>query len=248
MTQTADATEMAIMQSGHNPFSTYTRNEGVTDGVYARFNGNEGKYICTGTELEAGSQVVMELFSCKICWLGFDGDNRPHMGPEVRIIDQKPLPEPDRSNKDIRWSKVVRVGMITMEGKTLVYTAKADKPGRAINRLINAYGKEFARQKTPTGYNVPVVELGVHDFIAEVPEKNPDGTIRKMKVKKYSEDFKIVSWISREEVMALMAAIPSDDDGEPEMKDVTPPAQEIIPPSAPAMPKAGSPFRRGATA
>lgn len=247
MTQTADADELAVMNSGHNPFLTLTKKEGVTDGTYARFNGNDGRYISTGTELEVGSQVVMELFNAKIGWLGFDSNNRPHKGPEVSVVSGASLPDPNSDNKDVRWTKMIRVGMITMEGKPLIYQAKADKPGRAILRLIQTYGQEMRRQQTASGYNVPVVELGVRDFKVEIEENG-----RKIKVTKYSEEFKIVSWLSRADVNALISAEPLPSDEE-EMTDVTP-VQEIIPPkaatkpAAAAMPKAGTPFRRGATA
>lgn len=254
MTATNADNSAVVFAGGNNPFIDYTKREGVTDGVYARFNGNDGKFVTNDVEIEVDSEVIFELMNCKLCWQGFDTDNRPHKGPEVALVSGKALPEPDRTNKTIKWTKMIRVGIITMDGKQMIYSAKADKPGRGINKLLSKFGAEIARQRQADGsYNVPVIRMGARPFQITVKQEetvNGEKIEREVKMTKYAEDFQIVSWVTRAEVNAIISADNDAEDSEREMVDVTPKAevvQEVIPPTKPAMPRAGTPFRRGAT-
>lgn len=215
--------------AANNMFLQRTAEAGVTDGTYARFNGNTGQFVTNGPEIEPGSEVIFDLYHCKLSWQGFDKDNKPHRGPEVPFNSQTPLPDPSDKNPDIRWGKVIKIGILTTDGTQMLYTAKADKPTREVWRLLKRYGAEIMKNRDADGnVMVPVIRMSIRSFQIEVPDdKDPT---RKIKATKFSEEFNIVGWVSQDDVAALIGGDAAPD-AEPETVTGV---QEVLPPLPPA--------------
>ena len=195
---------MVKIDPHNNPFLRRAAEEGVSDGTYARFNGNSGQFITNGPEIEPGSEVVFDLFNCKLAWQGFDNDNRPHRGPEVSVVSGEVLADPPDDNPDVRWGKVIKVALMTLDGTQMMYTSKADKPTREIWRLIKRYGAEMMKNRDEAGNPMmPIIRMGARSFQIEVPD--PQNEKRKIKTTKYSEEFNISGWMPMEEFSALVA-------------------------------------------
>jgi hypothetical protein len=265
-TQTNDSQALAAVAfaGGFNPFTSSAKAEGVTEGVYGRFNGNSGSYIVGDGELAPGTPVVMAFLDAKVGWLGFDLQNKPHRGPEETIISGKALADPPQT-PGVKWQKQITLPIVTMEGQQIMYAAKADKPTRPMWRLVKQFGELVQRHRGSDGkYMMPVVTLNSASFQMQVDEPmrdpaNPNRFIidpatgqpkmEKMTVTKFREDFKIVDWMEQTDIEALVAgAVPEEDaPAEPQMKTVggtvIDAKAEVIPPSPPAQP-AASGFRK----
>lgn len=197
---TDDSKEVGFV--GDNPFLTRTRELGITEGVFARFNGNTGTYIFGSEdgEIPPNESVICDLYNAKVVWLGFDADNKPHRGPEVLFRSGDPLPAPEEI-KGVRWNRQIVFEIIKMDGSTALYSGKADRESRPVCKLILAYGQKYQRQAESKGvYKLPIVEFGVASFQIEVDEPQKDGTTRKIKATKFKEAFKIVNWYTNAEV------------------------------------------------
>lgn len=219
---------LANFNASNNPFIRRAAEEGVTDGTYARFNGNSGQFITNGPEIEPGSEIVFDLFNCKLAWQGFDLDNRPHRGPEVSVVSGDPLAEPNRTDPDVRWSKVIKVAILTLDGTQMMYTSKADKPTREIWRLIKRYGAEMMKKRDESGAPMlPIIRVGARSFQIEV--EDPNDKRRKIKTTKYSEEFNIAGWMTMDEFAALVGGDEPADEPDTDAK-ATPAEPEIIPP------------------
>lgn len=207
---TDDSREVGFV--GDNPFLARTNSEGVTGGVFARFNGNTGSFLFGNEgEIEPNESVLCDLHNAKIGWLGFDADNKPHRGPETTFGSGEVLASPEPT-PGIRWNKQVVFEIVRMDGSTALYSGKADKPSRPVLKLMREYGQKYQRQaEAPKVYKLPIVEFGQASFQVEITEEAPDGTKRKMKATKFREDFKIVNWYTHAEANDLRAM-----GGEPE--------------------------------
>jgi hypothetical protein len=215
---------------GQNPFLVVTENEGVSDGAFGRFNGNTGQYIIDNNEMDAGFDAVIEMIHAKQAWLGFDSDNRPIRGPEVSIVSGKALPDPE-DKPDVRWNKQIVVPIVLMDGRRIVYSSKGEKPTRPMWKLIRQFGGLMGRHRLPDGrFKLPVVSMGSRGFEMMVEENG-----KKVKVRKYGEDLKIVDWMTPDDVKNLVTAPVEDESAEPAMKtingDVTDVEVEIITPA-----------------
>lgn len=242
----AVGSQMATFDAGSNPFLNRAKAENVTDGTYLRFNGNEGRYISNDTEVEVDSELICDLYNCRLGWQGFDNDNKPYRGDEVSLISGAELPEPDRTNEDVRWSKVVKFAVMTVDGKDLLYTSKADKPTREVWKLIKKYGAEMMRNVDEHNrYKVPVVKFSARSFQINV-DVEENGKTRKVKTTKYAEAFTIVGWLSQDEVAALVIGeAPAEPDEAQGTQEIIPPAPKPAAMPEQKKPTAGMPFTRG---
>jgi hypothetical protein len=214
----ASAGGLAAFASGVNPFLARPKEEGVTEGAFLRMNGKTGEYIGSNdTKLDHGTQLAFDLWNSVEAWQGFDSDNKLHRGPEAKFRDGVPLAEPDRSNPKIKWAKVFKIQVRTLDGSpALTYTAKADKPTREIWKLIKRYGEQMGRQVDEAGkYMIPVIEIGArsYEFMAKEKKvvKNPQTGVEEIveveqKIKNFSEQFPIVGWVTEAEMDQIVAA------------------------------------------
>lgn len=202
---------LAIFAGGGNPFTASAKDAGVTDGVFGRFNGNTGDFIVGDGTLEPGTPCAFAFLDAKQVWLGFDEDNKPHRGPEVLFLNGQVLPEPEKI-LGVRWNKQIVVPLITMDGDQILYSSKADKPTRPIWRLIKQFGELMGRNRSEDGkFKVPVIELNSRPFEMTIEELQNDGSKRKIKVTKYAEDFKIVSWMDEDELTELVVGAAAEE-------------------------------------
>ena len=164
------ARALAVFAGGVNPFTAASKAEGVSDGVYGRFNGNTGDFLLGEETAEPGAPVVFEFLTAKQEWLGFDAQNKPVRGPSVSFLSGQPLPDHDNT-PGVRWVKQIVVSIVTMDGKRVVYSAKAERPTRAIWRLLNTFGQKMPMMVDDQGrFKMPVVELHARSFSMNVDE------------------------------------------------------------------------------
>lgn len=238
------ARALAVFAGGVNPFTAASKAEGVSDGVYGRFNGNTGDFLLGEETAEPGAPVVFEFLTAKQEWLGFDAQNKPVRGPSVSFLSGQPLPDHDNT-PGVRWVKQIVVSIVTMDGKRVVYSAKAERPTRAIWRLLNTFGQKMPMMVDDQGrFKMPVVELHARSFSMNVDEpiRLPNGMfdidpatnqpkMQKVPVTKYSEDYRLVDWYSEDEIEDLIAgAGPAADESDVEeatykVIDATPASQ-----------------------
>lgn len=252
--------KLAVYKDGNNPFTQQARAEGVSDGVYVRFNGNSGEYIVTGSNditLRHGDQLAFLMYHIKLAWLGFNSDNKPFRGPEVSLVTGAALPDPDPADfpDDIRWNKVALVTVRLLDGSPqMILSAKAEKPTRPIWRLIKEFGEKMGKNVDPvTGQNkIPIVEIGGRSFQIDV-EEEVNGKKVKMKATKWGDTYKIVDWATEAEMAEAIEANAVEADARQDAADEAQQAQqeqEIIPPppvkpaAKPAAPDANR-FRAG---
>lgn len=211
----AAASGALAVTSKNNAFTQAAKREGVSDGVFVRFNGNSGEFLVTGADdisLEHGMQLAFLMSEVRIGWLGFDENNRPYRGPEARVADGSHLPaledfenRPEFLGKSLRWNKVITVPvrLIDGSGPQMVLSTKGDKPTRPGWRLINSYGQLMARHIDDEGKNkIPVVEIGGRSFQIDVEEEQ-NGRKVKMKATKWGDTYAIKDWISEAELAAI---------------------------------------------
>ncbi len=214
---------------GTNPFLQHAKSEGVSDGLYMRHNGNTGKFIIGDEEIEGGT-FYFDVMGARLAWLGFDPNNKPVNGPEVKMLDGVALQDPPKV-PGVKWIKQIKLTITDPEsGKDIVLSCKAEKPNRAIWKLIKAYGETVGRHPDGTGFQVPLVQAGSRSFEMDIKEKQDDGTERTMRVKKYSETFEIVDWGTADLIAEVKASAGDhSEEAAPPMKDVTPQV-EVLPP------------------
>jgi hypothetical protein len=227
----SEAKLMEAFAGGQNPFLVVTENEGVSDGAFGRFNGNTGEYIIDNAELPAGFDAAIELIHAKQTWLGFDIDNRPVRGPEVTIVSGAALPDPE-AKPDVRWNKQIVVPIVLMDGRRILYSSKADKPTRPMWKLVRQFGGLMGRNRLADGrFKVPVVTMGARGFEMMIEEEEK-GVKRKVKVRKYGEDFKIADWMAPDDVRAMqMGSMEEDADAGMKTIDAEDVEVEIITPA-----------------
>lgn len=207
---------LAAFTGGVNPFLQHTKAEGVNSGLYMRHNGNTGKYILGDKEIDGGA-FLFDLMSARLAWLGFDPNNKPVNGPEVKMIEGVPLADPPQV-PGVKWNKQIKVAVIDIEtGKEIVLSCKADRPTRAIWRLIKAFGETVGRHPDGKAFKIPLVEASSRSFEMDIDEPQKDGTSRKIRVKKYSDAYEITDWYTNDAVAEIVAlgkeAVEGDDEG-----------------------------------
>lgn len=246
MTTTTENTAIANVGAA-NAWTSYSKNVGVSSGLYGRHNGNVGKYLM-GTEEPETFTAPFDIENIRIGWLGFDENNKPHNGPEVTIKSQKELPDHPEID-GVRWIKQAKVGVYyEAEDGTVdmvILACKADLPTRAINKLIQAYGAkrgmnlDLEADGAGSVAMTPVVTATSREFDATIKETQADGKVRTMKTKKYAEQYEITSWLSSEDLAAAIAkkvpAVMTVVDHVPEGT-----VQEVLPPEKPAQATTGA--------
>lgn len=206
VTKLKDTTDVTtVFDDGANPFLNRTTAEGVNEGLFGRFNGNNGEFMFGEDQtIPAGEVVICDLFHAKLGWLGFDPDNKPIKGPEVSFVSGDALSDHE-STPGVRWMKQLIFEMTLIDGRSFIYSAKADKPSRPAWKLMQAYGKAIPRKRDDNRVPmIPVVEVGSAPFQMEI-EEDRGGVKCKVKVTKYKEVFNIVDWNTVAEVADIKA-------------------------------------------
>jgi hypothetical protein len=201
--------------------------------LFLKFNGNDGYYSygADDTDLPLQSQVAMNPRTLKrgwICWLGGQVKEEIMMSLEEGLPPAKHLlPDYGPYGKDDGWSeqKTIEFKTIDGEGLTLLFQANNKSKMNALEALM----KDFARQYKANPGMIPVVELDENEF--ETQPKNEDGS-KGRKVRKHAPKFKLVGWMSEEELLSLTEGAegdyadgegPVEEDGaEPELVDDQP--------------------------
>lgn len=221
---------------GVNPFAEAGR--GAETGDYLKFNGNSGEltYGSDDEVLPIGSYLVVDMSTYaqgQICWK----DSEAVEEILVPILDGKPPREADLTDHgpyddpDDGWREAGSISMVIFEhlgdekiepadhpdvGKSLLFKTSTGGAVRALKKLSAAYGRIFL---TKPG-QLPVIEVGCDEYM---PKNKKHG-------KKYAITFKIVGWITEDELAGIAEAPgASGDDYEPEDEPAALPAPEPEP-------------------
>lgn len=214
---------------GVNPFAEAGR--GAETGDYLKFHGNHGTltYGSDDEPLPEGSLLVMDLNTYHqgfICWK----DSEVAEEVLVSILDGKPPREADLidhgpyDDLDDGWREAGSISAILLEhgtdkdaanhpdvGKSLLFKTSTGGAVRSLKKLSLAYGRVFM---TKPG-ELPIVEVTVDEYM---PKNKKHG-------KKYAINFKIIGWITEDELAGIAQAPgESADDYEPEPEPVPEPA------------------------
>lgn len=234
-----------IISDNNNAFTQHANAAGVSDGVYGRFNGNNGDFIVQGADglsIEPENVLAFNIFHAKQLWLGFTEDNKPVRGPEVMMATGKRLPDwkddPElAAREDVRWTQMIVLPVRHLDGSPqIMLSCKADNQYRGIWKLIKAYGASVAKHKDEKGQNkIPLVQVGHRPFPVTVEENG-----RKVKVTKFADEYKIVDWMSSADLEASISEGVAAD--ETEVAADAPVA--VSAPVAAAAPAAAAPTKR----
>lgn len=206
-----------LFAGGNNPF-LQTAKELGGGGTFGRFNGKTGTYLMGDEIIEGDYAAVFEFQDAKLQWIGFDPDNNPKRGPEASIAKGEVLDDPDRSDPEIRWARQLLVPIVTHDGKRVLYSGKADYGSRPIIKLLTEYGNLVMRKVDDEGrYMMPMVEMSSAAKSRTV-EQIENGVKRKVKADYFVETFKIVDWLTVDDVIDMLAG--DDLNAEPETKVV----------------------------
>ena len=237
-------------QSHVNPFAA--AGAGAGSSTYVKFKGASGDFLCgqDETELDHGTKLAFDLANSQFVWAFWWEEEVLETIP-VMVIEnpvawnREPnhLPEKydgDMSLEEIRakqadrssnfmdgWGCQAVVGMREIGGENEEFTLKlnAGVGLTAFRALLGNFGKQYLRKEGLT----PVVEISASSYQSKVKGVG----------KRYSPTFKIVDWMSDDDMMGGGDA----DYDEPEREDtplkIAPPAVET-----PAEPARGA--RRGA--
>lgn len=196
--------------------------------LFLKFNGNDGYYSygADDTDLPLQSQVAMNPRTLKrgwICWLGGQVKEEIMMSLEEGLPPAKHLlPDYGPYGKDDGWSeqKTIEFKTIDGDGLTLLFQANNKSKMNALEALM----KDFARQYKANPGMVPVVELDENEF--ETQPKNEDGS-KGRKVRKHAPKFKLVGWMSEEELLSLSEGAEGDYvEGEAPLEALEGPVEE----------------------
>ena len=186
--------------------------------AFLKLDGNTGEYSygADNEELEPGTRVLLNIDSYArgwLCWLG--GEVKEEI--MVPILEGHPpkkheLPDHGPYEEDgDGWVEQMTIDMRLLEEPftEMVFQANNASKRRAMGALMKDFSKRF--QKHPG--EVPVIEIEVAEFEAKM------GKNSKRKVTKYAPSFKIVDWLTPEEIQDIFGAgggEDDDDDGEDE--------------------------------
>lgn len=205
----ADQTALAL-QGALDPFATAGEDMAGTNGTYLKFNGNSGEFTYgqEAEELALGTKLAVNMNNFRrgwICWV----DSEVVDEVLVRVVEGKPPAEnqladhgPYVKNDDRNdgWSEQAAVDFRDIEtGKEFIFKHSSASALRALGTLLKDYGKDY---KNHPG-EVPVVVLDTSSF---TPKNKKWG-------KKYSPIFRIVEWVSEEELMSRFGDNAADYEG-----------------------------------
>lgn len=210
---------------------------GAAGGVFLKFNGNDGifTYGSTGDELPIGSQVAFDptsLLRGWICW------------KDEEVVDEVMVPftskTPDKGSltdhgpyedKNDGWQEqtIVNFKMVEEPFHDLVFKATGIGKRNAVARLM----QDFIRSYKANPGLIPIVEVDEVEY--ESKAKGARGA------RKHAPVFKIVAWVSEEELMAGQEGAEGDYDDEPQVEAQAEPAD--VQDEAPAEEEAAPPAR-----
>lgn len=203
-TRNANANAVATAGSG-NPFLQAASSLGGGDsGVFIKFSGKTGEYTYRSDqeELDEGWKGAVNIaLTAKrghICWK----DGSVVAEDMTLILEGTPTPKsqledhgPYDDDED-GWQEQFSVELVELESGEQMLLKNSSKSGlRAFGNLLNAYGKAIQK-----GQNIgddgeeliPVVEFGATEFTPKNTKSKKD--------RAYAPSFKIVDWISSEEL------------------------------------------------
>lgn len=195
---------VSVYESPDNPWAEAAAS--VETGAYLKFNGNTGEftYGADDVALEYGSQLVADLFNISFGWMCWK-DSDPVEEILVKILDGKPplehnLPDhgPYDSNDD-GWREATGLPMVLLcngenddseAGAKLMFKGSSASSCRAAKKLSGQFGKLFREHQG----EFPVIEINGESFNAK----------EKKFGKKWAPIFKIVGWISEDELAGIV--------------------------------------------
>jgi hypothetical protein len=197
---------------GVNPWAEAAR--GVDTGAYLKFNGNTGD-ITFGSDDEAlpvGSRLVVDMHSLALgwqCWV----DSQCEEEIFIPVVEGKPPHEHELTDHgpynddDDGWREGASFPAVLLEygedpdhetvGTKLLFKTSTGGAVRSVKKLSGAYGKLFMQHMG----HLPVVELATESYM---PKQKKHG-------KKWSILFKIVDWISEEDLEGLTLGEADDE-------------------------------------
>jgi len=175
-------------------------NEGLT---FLSFSGKNGEYTYGAgkEELDDGWEGTVNMNSAKrghICW----SDSTVVGEDMVRVLDGNPTPKNQLedhgpySSDDDGWQEQISFEVVELkEGEQLLFKNSSKSGLRAFGNLLAAYGKAMMK-----GQNIGDNGEDLHPI---VKFENMEFTPKNSKSKKdraYAPSFKIIDWISEEEL------------------------------------------------
>lgn len=198
---TKNTNALAAYGSGGNPFVQAGEELGGSGGKFLKFNANTGEFVFgqDQDELPHGSKLSALMDTASrgfICWVGEEVIDEVM----VRVIDGHPpreseLEEHGPYDGDDGWSEQVKIDFKDPDGEVFVFKSSSKAAARAFGTLLKEYGRQYKNH--PDEY--PIVELGASSYM---PKEKKHG-------KKYAPIFKIVGWVSTEELDSL---VPGEED------------------------------------
>lgn len=185
--------------------------EGLKGGgafAYMKFDGNSGKYSygADDVELNPGVQLVLDWKSFRqgwIIWVGGQVADELMVNPVTeRVPTRATLPDHGPYGKDDgpREQNTVTFKLLEEPFIEMVFQANNKSKLNALGALMK---DAVAKLKAHPG-QYPIIEIDSNSFDAKDPD-NP-----KRKFKKYAPKFKIVDWISADELNAMAEGNPED--------------------------------------
>lgn len=175
--------------------------------LFLKFNGNDGYYSYGADDIELvlGTQAAMDPKTLKrgfICWKEGKVQEEIMMSLAEGLPPAKHLlPDHGPYGVDDGWQEQKTIEFKTIEGDflTLLFQANNKSKMNALEALM----KDFARLYKNYPGQYPVIELDENEF----ETKPKDGG---RKVRKHAPKFKIVGWMTEEELLALSEGDPAD--------------------------------------
>ncbi|MBS3648726.1 hypothetical protein KEU06_08800 [Pseudaminobacter sp. 19-2017] len=199
---TRTRTEIA-QESAYDPFAAAGNDLGGSSAVYAKFNGNSGEfsYGQSAQEIEAEERLVADVANARrgwICWKDeevVDEIMVPILqGPppgKHELTDHGPYEKHADGTQD-GWSEQFAIDLRPLgadhAGVQIVYKTTTKSALRPLGDLLKDYGRQY---KNHPG-ELPVVEFTKGSYM---PKEKKHG-------KKHYPIFKIVDWMSEEDLIA----------------------------------------------
>lgn len=206
-------TGLSFLAGGANPFSSMMAEYNVPSGAFLKFSGNTGQFTYKGQIIEHGSTFAFNMIEMKrgwVCWK----DKKVADQHMVRVLSNDQPPEfselkdygPYREGEG--WSEQVGVPVRDLEGGEQLEMNLSSIGGRnALVRLADEFGQKVRMNMDEEGNpKVPIVEITAQSFESQ----KAAGT-------KWAPIFKIVDWMSVEELseLANAAGNPADEQDGP---------------------------------
>lgn len=242
--QQASQQGLAAIGSG-SEFTQLAAELGVPLGAFLKYSGNDGTYQFKGQQIEHGTALIFNMLTMKkgfICWLGGKAVEQKMVGllsggkmpSRAELTNHEP---PEGYKQGEGWAEQVGVQVINPNDGTVMELNLSNKSGvAALSQLANAYGTKRKFNLDERGVpKLPLIEISARSF----PPKNAPGL-------KWAPDFKIISWVSEEEMQHYIssnsydegeegqAAAPAPQQAEPEY--ITPAQQVSNAPPPPPQP------------